>query len=237
MATELVPLPAELQPQPHESEVSKLVRELCEHPVAVRYAAIFKTRILSRLVASDAEPNAIDWHTEHGDFVFDGLRPRLLAALESRDISLTPGTGAVLLEDRYVIANLFLSETSAYGRAARGGLFNTNMVRGQERAVVTPYRAVEGYVSPRQVHGENPHPAFELAEGEALAAEAELVLRSLMATRDCAVSNHADGRMDAVAAGISDVYGILSHMRGLLARLDAFDEDERALPSSVSSLP
>ncbi|HRH93776.1 MAG TPA: hypothetical protein PKV72_04580 [Candidatus Peribacteria bacterium] len=236
MANELFPVQSGIGTLPRESEAARLVRELCEHPVVVRHSALLKTRILTRLIASEAEPNAIDWHTERGDFVFDGLRAKFQAALETRDVSLTPGSGAVLLEDRYVVANFCVSETSDYGYAARGGLFNTNMVRGHDRTVITPYRAVEGYVSPREVHGDEPHPAFELTEGEALAGEAELVIRSLLATRDCVIGNRADRRMDAVHAGMSDMIGIVDYIRGLLLRLDAFAGEEGALTDAASPL-
>lgn len=194
----------------------------------MRYMAAFRDRVLMRLIASPVEPNAIDWYTERGDFVFDGLRPKLAAALAEWRLSLEAGCGAVLLDDQYVVANLHVPEATPYGRAARSGLFNTNLLYDGERPVITPYRAIEGYVSPREVRGEEPAPSFELTDGEALAVEAELVLRSLLATRDCAVATRAEERMDAFTANVSDMLHILEYTRKLLRRLDDFAQRETA---------
>lgn len=216
-----------------ESEEMSILWRLQSHPVVHRYANQFNERLLTKLIEHPQEPNAVDWHTEHGDFIFEGLRPKLASALQDLRLSLDVVCGAILLDDRFAVATLHVPETSAYGIAARHGLFNTNPLFDGERFVATPYRALEGYISPSEVNGDSSAPAFELFDGEQLAVEAGLVLKGIFATHSNAIATRDEGRFDAFSANVRDMIEIVEYTRGLLVRLDGLAEEE----SLISSAP
>ncbi|TSC79361.1 MAG: hypothetical protein G01um101425_641 [Candidatus Peregrinibacteria bacterium Gr01-1014_25] len=225
---------AHLVPTGGTSEAGEILRRLSSHPVAIEYAGQFSERLLSKLLSHPQEPNAVDFQTERGDFVFEGLRPTLQSAIKEQRLSIHHFHGAILLDDRYAIADLYVPVASPYGLAARRGLFNTNPLFDGERFVATPYRALDGCISPTEVRGDAPAPAFELTDGEALAAEAGLVLSSLDATHSNALATRNEGRFDAFSANVRDMIEIVKYTRGLLIRLDRFAASEPSIASSTS---
>ena len=214
-----------------DSAAAEILQKLWSHPVVAKYTEVFNNRLLSRLAEHHQEPNAVDWHTEHGDFVFEGLKPLLRSAINEQRLSLEHVCGAILLDDRFAIGTIYVPETSTYGIAARHGLFNTNVLFEGGRFVVTPYRALDGYISPKEVSGATPAPAFELSDDEELALEAGLVLKSVFAAGRNAIATRDEGRLDAFSANVRDVIEIIDYIKGLLARLDAVAADEKSISS------
>lgn len=213
------------------SETGKILHRLCFHPVVLKFTGVFNNRLLSRIAQHAQEPNAVNWHTQYGDFILEGLRPMLVSALNKQRLSLEVVCGSILLDDRFAIATIHVPETSEYGTEARHGLFNTNVLFEGGRFVATPYRALEGYICPASVHGDSPAPAFELSDGESLAVEAGLVFKSVFAAYDNAFATRKENRFDAFSANVRDMIGIIEYIKSLIVRLDTFNSNQSTIES------
>lgn len=219
-------------PQGHEG--AEVFQKLASHSVVLEHAQHFNRRLLQGLIDHPAEPNAIDMQSERGDFVFEGLRPLLQSATEETRLTVDPCVGLVLLDEKLGIAQMNVPYTSEFGWMARRGLFNTNFLFDGEKFVVTPYRALDRDIFPKDVHGDDPAPAFELTDGEALAAEAGLVLQSASATGHNAIGTRNNSTPHAFNANVRDLVEMVDYARNLIARLDLFQERTCLKPAPVA---